>query len=142
MAGEFEIGDQSYDNVALVNFKPFTVVDIDVSNSSGIVTAVLQATTATQVLGVCYDQSHLNPDATVTAGSAIAVRSFGIAKCLAHAAITVGAYVSVGYTDGSVATLAQAAGGAVPKPLVGRALTTATGIGDTVLVLLTIGAQF
>jgi hypothetical protein len=142
VAGEFEIGDQTYDNVANVNFKPFTVVDIDVSNSGAIVTAVLQATTATQVLGVCYDQSHLNPDGTVTAGSAIAVRSFGIARVLAHAAITVGAYVSVASTDGSVATLAQTGAGSQPKAIVGRALTTATGIGDTVLVLLTIGAQF
>jgi hypothetical protein len=142
VAGEFEIGDQTYDNVANVNFKPFTCVDIDVSNSGAIVTAVLQATTATEVLGVCYDQSHLNPDGTVTSGSAVAVRTFGIAKCLAHAAITVGAYVSVGFTDGSVAAKTQAAAGAQPGAIVGRALNSASGIGDTILVLLMIGARY
>jgi hypothetical protein len=142
MAGEFEIGDQTYDNVALVNFAPYTCVDIDASNSGAITTAVLQATTATEVLGVCYDQSKLTPAGAVAPNSAVAVRTFGIARVKAHAAITVGAYVAVAFTDGTVGPATHTAGGTAPAPILGRALVSASGIGDNLLVLLMIGARY
>ena len=146
MPGEFEIGDQTYANVANVNFQPYTCVDIDTSNSSGTTTAVMQATASSEVLGVCYDQSHLNPDGTVTAGSAIAVRTFGIARIKARAAVTAGNYVAVGASDGTVQPLTQAIAGAQPKAIAGRALTSASapsgGVMDTTFVVLMIGARY
>lgn len=144
--GEFEVGDQSYANVGNTNFLPYTCVDIDSANSSGSICAVLQATASTEVLGVCYDQSHLNPDGTVTANSAIAVRSLGIARIKAHAAVTAGNYVSVSASDGTVSPKTQTAAGSQPGAIVGRALTSAGaisgGVNDTCFVLLMIGARY
>ncbi len=146
MAGEFEIGDQTYRNVANTNFQPFTCVDIDTVNSGSVITAVIQATNSTEVIGVCYDQSKLNPDGTVTANSGIAVRTFGIARVKAHAAVSAGNYVSVSATDGTVSPATQTAAGSQPKAILGRALTSAgapqSGVNDTCLVVLMIGARY
>lgn len=142
MANELEIADISLDNAANTNFAPYTVVDLDATNSNAVSSAAVQATTATEVLGVCYDQSHLNPEGSVTANSAIAVRTWGIARVVTSAAVNAGAFVSVSNTSGQVATAAQTAGGSQPKPIVGRALTSTSNAGDRALVLLMIGARY
>lgn len=142
MAGELQIKDWTLLNIGNANFLPGQCVDIDAANSDVNKTAALLATNATEVIGVCYDQSKLNPDGTVVKGTGIAVRSIGIAKCVAAGAIAPGAYVSVAATLGNVQAQAQAGAGVQPKAIVGRALTQAQALNDTILVWLMIGARY
>jgi hypothetical protein len=143
---EGAVSDVTFDNAALVNFQPYTVVDIDATNSSSIVSAALQATASTEVLGVCYDQAKLNPAGAVQPNSAIAVRIWGIAQVAVNtgASITAGGYVAVATSGGLVGPASHTAGGSAPAPIVGRALTTiaSAAAGDRILVLLMVGARY
>lgn len=146
MAGEVEgaVADVTYDNVVLANFLPFTVVDVDPTNSTATVTAAMYNAGAfpSECLGVVYDQSKLDPLGNPVKNSGVNVRHWGIARIAAIGAIAAGAYVSVGNAAGQIQAQAQAGAGVVPKPIVGRALTPAAGAGDRILVLLMIGSRY
>lgn len=147
MAGEVQIAEWTGLNVGNANFNPAApyaiAVDVDAGNSDVTNTAVkICAAASAECIGVAYDKSHLNPDGSVTAGSGVAVRSWGIAALQASAAITAGAYVEVSSNAGDVRTKAQAAAGAQPGAIVGRALTNAAANHDIVMVLLMIGCRY
>lgn len=144
MAGEMRRPEEwSGDNVANANFaNPNVCVDLDVGNSSAIVTAVKLPTGAlSECIGVCHDKSKLNPDGTVAKNSGIAIRSWGTIRITTMGAVTAGDYVSIGNASGQIQTQAQAGAGVQPKAIVGRALTSAAS-GEKALVMLMIGARY
>jgi hypothetical protein len=149
MSGERNIGEWTGLNGLNVNFNPTApyglCVDLDLVTGSPNYTNTyvrLPAAANSECVGVVYDKSHLNPDGTVTPNEGLAVRSWGIAGCLASAAIAAGDYVAVASALGDVKTQARAAGGVQPAAIVGRALTAAGAAGDIVMVLLMIGARY
>ncbi len=80
--------------------------------------------------------------ADAVASKEITVQTAGIARCIASAAIAIGAFVEIASATGNVRTKAQTAAGAQPTPIVGQALTAAAAAGDYVDVLLMIGGQY
>jgi hypothetical protein len=96
-------------------------------------------TTRGLVIGVCAE--NLDAVKAATGKAHISIQLEGIAKVIASAAIAQGAYVA---NSGTVAaramSAAQVAGGSVPLPVFGIALTAAAANGDIIDVLLTPGA--
>lgn len=145
MAGEIEgaLADQTYRNIALTNFLPNTCVDVDAANSDANSTACLYVAAGfpCETLGVVYDQAKLDPSGTPIKNSGVAVRHWGIARVVVTGAVTPGAYVSVANALGQCASQALSTAGQLLKPVVGRALTSASALNDTPLVLLMIGSR-
>lgn len=142
MAGESPVLVQTFDNVGLANPNPYSVLEIDASNSDTIKTSAKLPTAAdSECIGVLYDRAKVDTNAAVVANSGFAVRIQGIARCVAASAITAGDFVAVQDNTGRVSTQAKATAGVVLVPIVGRALTSAGAANDTILVLLMIGAR-
>jgi hypothetical protein len=142
MAIELQIGeDWTGTNVANANFaKRNIAVDIDVSNSTDIITAVQIATTSANAVGISYDESKLDPSGAVQKNSGVTIRTWGIARAHVSAAVTAGDLLKVSGTDGRMAG-ASTSSNWQNLPLVGRALQSASGSSSLPLVLLTIGAR-
>jgi len=142
MAGEAPILVQTFDNVGLANPNPYSVMDIDATNSSVTTTAATTPTGAGgECIGVLYDRAKLDTNGNVVANSGFSLRIQGIARCIASGAVTPGDFVAVADNTGKVHTQAKATAGNVLVPIVGRALTHAAANNDQILVLLMIGAR-
>ena len=142
MAGEAPILVQTFDNVGLANPNPYSVMDIDASNSNVVKTAATTPSGAGgECIGVLYDRAKLDTNGNVVANSGFSLRMHGIARCIASAAVTSGDFVSVAGTNGKLHTHAKATAGNERVPIVGRALTQAAADGDQILVFLMIGAR-
>lgn len=109
----------------------FTCVKADASGAKPW--DVIGASTGDKILGIAQDAPATGPNQSVR------VRTEGISKVLAGAAISVGDIVYVGDSSGRVKTVP--ADGATSVYIVGVALTAATALGDIVSVLLQIGTQ-
>jgi hypothetical protein len=142
MAGEAPILVQTFDNVGLANPNPYSVMELDVSNSDAVRTSAKLPTAAdSECIGVLYDRAKLDTNGNVVANSGFALRMQGIARCVAASAITAGDFVAVQDNTGRISTQAKATAGNLLIPIVGRALTTCANANETVLVLLMIGAR-
>lgn len=147
MTGEVYIKDWSGDNVGAAAFVQGQVVVVDTANSTNGKTAVaLPAGANAQPIGVAMEPAKKDNTGAVVAGSAVQVRTWGLAWCNVATSGTVNAgdVVAVGDTSGNVATVSRTAGGTQPNPIVGRALTgvSSAPAGSQVLVLLMIGATY
>lgn len=143
MAIELQIGeDWTGTNVGNANFWQRNVaVDLDTGNCTDVITAIkLPAAAAANPVGVSYDESKLTPAGAVQANSAVTIRSYGIARVNVSAAVTAGALLSVSTSGGLCATQSTNTGWQ-NVPILGRALTSASGSLSLPLVLLTIGAR-
>jgi hypothetical protein len=141
--GEATIKDITWLNVANANLQPGQVVVLDVANSGGGPSVMLPAGALAQPVGVVVEKTKPSSiDLTVMPGQGMAVRTWGIAFCIASAAIALGDMVSVANAAGQVQTQARAGAGVQPVPVVGRALSAASGVGVGVMVLLMIGATY
>ena len=97
---------------------------------SGDGTKVARATTAATLVGVCYED--LDTTRLATGKAVIEVRLMGIARVLSGAAVAVNALV----TNDTTARAVTATAG---QPVLGKALTAATGAGEYIDVLLAVG---
>jgi hypothetical protein len=143
VAGELTIKDWTARNALNTNLQPYRCVDLDVTNSNASDTCVGPPSGAlSEVIGIVYDKSRLDPTGAVIKNSGVTIKSFGFCRVEASAAIAAGAYVSCANTTGQIQAQAQAAAGAQPKAIVGRALTSAGVILERPLVFLMIGSRY
>jgi hypothetical protein len=141
--GELTWKDVTFLNVAAVNLQPGNVVILDVANSGGGPAVTLPGAALAEPLGVCVEKTKLSAlDQSVVAGQGMDVRIWGIAYTVSAGAIAIGDHLSVANTQGQVQTQARAGAGTQPVPIVGRALTAASGAGQGVMTLLMIGATY
>lgn len=114
MAGEAPILVESFDNVGLANPNPYSVLDVDATNSNVQTTAAqLPAAALSESLGVIYDKAKVDTNGNVVKSSGFAVRMHGIARVIASGAVTPGQYVSVADTTGRVQAQAVGANGSL-----------------------------
>lgn len=141
--GEKTIADITWLNVGLANLQPGQVVCLDIANSTNGPSVMLPTGALTEPVGVVVDKTKLSAiDQSIVSGQGIAIRTWGIAFCLAASAISIGDHVSIANTSGQVQTQARAGAGVQPVYIVGRALTAASGVGQGVMTLLMIGMTY
>lgn len=114
MAGEAPILVQTFDNVGAANPNPYSVLDVDASNSNVYTTAAqLPSGALSDWVGVLYDRAKLDTNGSVVTKSGFSLRMHGIARCIASGAVTPGQYVSVADNTGKVQAQAVGANGSV-----------------------------
>jgi hypothetical protein len=105
----------------------YAAVKLDASGA--VPNDVIVASTGDVPVGIAQSGPATGPSQSMS------VRTFGITKALAGAAIVVGVQVYVGDSSGRLKTVTAA--GATGVVVVGQALTPATAAGDVFTVLLT-----
>ena len=114
MAGESPLLVQTFDNVGLANPNPYSVLDVDPTNSNVQTTAAqLPSAALSEWIGVLYDRAKTDTNGNVVKNSGFALRMHGIARCIAFGAITPGQYVSVADNTGRVQQQAVGANGSI-----------------------------
>lgn len=147
MLGEVSLLEVTVDNPNLLNVTPGTVVVLDPATSSASALSVKMPAGANDLpFGVLLDRASKYTDVntgviTVDKSSGLPARLLGWVFCVAGGTIAVNDRVAIKDATGQVLTIAQTAGGAQPKPIVGIALSAATS-GQGVFVMLTPGATW
>lgn len=101
-------------------------------NTAGSSLDAIAAVANNYIAGVACEDPAVGP------GQEFEVQFLGVAKCLAGAAVALGALVS---TDATGRVVTAAAPAATSQPIVGTALEAAAAAGDLIAVQLTINAS-